>query len=94
MSAKYAAVLDVLLGYFRGVLVYCATIADCERWMLLSENNMMLAIAGLYLSIACVRISISYFGQRRAQEQQPQKLKKPQPYTRRDIGLLAVWCHE
>ena len=63
MSANCAATaLDVLLSYFRGVLVNCATIVDCEGCTLLSKNNMLLAIAGQYLSIICVRISISYIG--------------------------------
>lgn len=62
--------IDVLLGYLRGALVNCTTILDCRRCTPLSDHNMLLAMAGVYMSTICERIVMCYLGLRRAGERE------------------------
>lgn len=62
--------LDVLLSCLRGALVHCAATLDCELCISLSENNMLLAMAGGYMSTICKRIVMSYSALLWAQKQE------------------------
>ena len=69
--------MDLLLSYLRGALARCSTVLDCERCTSLSDNNMLLAMVGQYMSTICERIVMCYFElqcvqeQRQSQQQQP-----------------------
>lgn len=71
------ATMDLLLNYLRGALARCSTVLDCERCTSLSNNNMLLAMVGQYMSTICERIVMCYFElqcvqeQRQSQQQQP-----------------------
>ena len=66
--------IDVLLGYLRGVLVNCTTILDCKWCTPLSEHNMLLAMAVVYMSTICERIVLCYLGLCRAGEREQPRL--------------------
>ncbi|KAL8925148.1 MAG: hypothetical protein Q9208_003653 [Pyrenodesmia sp. 3 TL-2023] len=63
------ATMDLLLGSFRWALVRCTSILDCERCTSLSDNNMLLAMVGQYMSIICERTVLCYIEMQRAQDQ-------------------------
>jgi hypothetical protein len=63
------AAMDVLLSYFRETIGSCATVINCERCTSASENNMLLAMAGQYMSAICERIVVCYLRMQRSQEQ-------------------------
>ena len=67
------ATMDLLLGYLRGALVRCSTVLDCERCTSLSDNNMLLAMAGQYMSTICERMVMCYIELQWAQEQRQSK---------------------
>lgn len=63
------ATMDLLLGSLRWALVRCTGILDCERCTSLSDNNMLLAMVGQYMSIICERIVMCYIELQRAHDQ-------------------------
>ncbi|KAL8903859.1 MAG: hypothetical protein Q9207_003657 [Kuettlingeria erythrocarpa] len=63
------ATMDLLLGSLRWALVRCTSILDCERCTSLSDNNMLLAMVGQYMSIICERIVMCYIELQRAHDQ-------------------------
>lgn len=65
------AAMDVLLCDFRESLANCAAILDCEKCTSASENNMLLAMAGRYMSTLCERIVKCYIGMQDCSERQP-----------------------
>ncbi|ERF73409.1 hypothetical protein EPUS_08552 [Endocarpon pusillum Z07020] len=67
------ATMDLLLGYLRCALVRCSTVLDCERCTSLSDNNMLLAMVGQYMSTICERMVMCYIGLQGAQEQRQSK---------------------
>lgn len=69
--------MDVLLGYFRKALVHYSVILDCERCASLSENNMLLAMAGQYMSSMCEQIVTCYTELQQAQTQQQTQSQRP-----------------
>lgn len=70
--------MDVLLSYFRSTISSCATIINCERCTSASENNVLLAMAGRYISTICERIVICYLRIQHVQGQQPhQQQQRP-----------------
>ncbi|KAK1977276.1 hypothetical protein LZ30DRAFT_270833 [Colletotrichum cereale] len=63
--------MDVLLGYFRESLASCAAILNCNKCTLASEINMLLAMAGRYMSFLCERVIQSYVGLQRCNNGRP-----------------------
>ena len=64
--------MDVLLGRLRKALVHCTTTLECKRCTSLSEHNMLLAMAGRYMSTICERIVAIYLSLRSsAEEKEP-----------------------
>ncbi|KAL8878378.1 MAG: hypothetical protein Q9192_008464 [Flavoplaca navasiana] len=63
------ATMDQLLGSLRCALTQCTSILDCERCKSLSNNNMLLAMVGQYMTVICERIVKCYVEQQRAQDQ-------------------------
>ncbi|KAL8768510.1 MAG: hypothetical protein Q9209_005301 [Squamulea sp. 1 TL-2023] len=72
------ASMDLLLGSLRWALVRCTSILDCERCTSLSDNNMLLAMVGRYMSNICERIVMCYIELQRAQDQ---RQTRQQPST-------------
>ncbi|PGH17658.1 hypothetical protein AJ79_01020 [Helicocarpus griseus UAMH5409] len=64
--------LDALLGCFRRGLVQYNTILGCDRCVSLSENNMLLVMAGQYMGAICQRIVMTYLGLQRGHNQHEQ----------------------
>jgi hypothetical protein len=62
------AAMDVLLSYFRETIASYATIINCEQCTSASEKNMLLAMAGRYMSTICERIVVCYVRMKRSQE--------------------------
>ncbi|KAL9039271.1 MAG: hypothetical protein Q9180_002626, partial [Flavoplaca navasiana] len=65
------ATMDQLLGSLRCALTQCTSILDCERCKSLSNNNMLLAMVGQYMTVICERIVKCYIEQQRVQDQRP-----------------------
>lgn len=74
------AAMDVLLRYFRGALVHCTTILDCD-WCSASasdsSSNMLLAMAGQYMSTICERIAVCYANIRPQSEERQRSISVP-----------------
>ncbi|KAL8753208.1 MAG: hypothetical protein Q9184_005492, partial [Pyrenodesmia sp. 2 TL-2023] len=77
------ATLDMLLGSLRWALVRCTSILECERCTSLSDNNMLLAMVGQYMSFICERIVMCYIELQRAQDQ---RQARQQPSTSALLG--------
>ncbi|KAL8882492.1 MAG: hypothetical protein Q9205_003370 [Flavoplaca limonia] len=67
------ATIDQLLGSLRCALTQCTSILDCERCKSLSNNNMLLAMVGQYMTVICERIVKRYIEQQQAQDQRQTK---------------------
>ena len=83
------AAMDVLLRYFRGALVHCTTILDCDRCSASasdSSSNMLLAMAGQYMSTICERIAVCYANIRRRSEERQRSISVPLEWGN-DIGF-------
>lgn len=76
-ASSEQATMDLLLGYLRSALVRCNTVLDCERCTSLSDNNMLLAMVGQYMSTICERMVMCYIGLQWAQEQRQSKQQAP-----------------
>lgn len=59
-ARKEPAPMDVLLGVFRDALRRCEHILGCEECSSRAENNMLLAMAALYMSVICCQIVACY----------------------------------
>ncbi|KAF2839935.1 hypothetical protein M501DRAFT_991922 [Patellaria atrata CBS 101060] len=75
-ASRNPVAMDVLLGYFRGALAHCGSTLDCERCTSKSENNMLLAMAGQYMSAMCERIVKCYIDLRRSQEREKSQVER------------------
>jgi hypothetical protein len=74
------AAIDVLLRYFREALVHCTTVLDCNlcsESVSESSSNMLLTIAGQYMSTICERIAMCYASMRRRNEERQRSLSTP-----------------
>ncbi|KAL6154692.1 hypothetical protein ACJQWK_01280 [Exserohilum turcicum] len=72
--------IDVLLRYFRGALSHCTTILDCDRCSASasdSNSNMLLVMAGQYMSTICERIAVCYANIRRRGEERHRSISAP-----------------
>ncbi|KAH7080823.1 hypothetical protein FB567DRAFT_531829 [Paraphoma chrysanthemicola] len=84
------AAMDVLLRYFRGALAHCTAILDCDRCSASasdSSNNMLLAMAGQYMSTICERIAMCYAHIRRQSEERQRSISVPLEWGN-DIGFI------